>query len=227
MYRQVFSFGGLVLLAGAVALATPGSSQAQHSGGHGGGGHAGGGHVSGGHFDSGHFNGGHFGGFNNGRGRFGFPNARSGFFYPYYGYYYNDYPYYGGDYSYSYTYPDTGSGAVYDSRTTTANYQSLYPPTIASTQPDTQAHMTVRVPADARIWFEDHATASTGAVREFSSPPLPAGGRYTYNIRATWTENGHDVTQTRQIDVTAGARVDVEFPVKPEPTGQPSIKAPI
>ena len=78
-------------------------------------------------------------------------------------------------------------------------------------------------PGAARLWFEDTQTTTTGAVREFASPPLTPGTQYTYTVRATWTENGRDVTQTQQVGVTAGARVAVDFPVKPESTGQPSV----
>ena len=44
MIRQALSFSSLLFLAGATALATPGSVLAQHAGG----GHAGGGHFGGG-----------------------------------------------------------------------------------------------------------------------------------------------------------------------------------
>src|SRR6267378_6768167 len=79
MFRKAFSFGGLLLLAGAAVLVTPGSGQAQHrgGGGHGGGFHAGGFHAGsmhGGRFHHGGFNHGgfHHGGFNHGGFNHGF-----------------------------------------------------------------------------------------------------------------------------------------------------------
>ena len=66
MIRQALSFGGLLLLAGATALATPGSALAQRGGG---------GHAGGAHFGGAHFGGAGFGGFRgrsfNGPARFG------------------------------------------------------------------------------------------------------------------------------------------------------------
>src|SRR5439155_12546832 len=92
------------------------------------------------------------------------------------------------------------------------------PATVASdtpAQPSNTAHVTVTVPADAEIWFQGTKTTSTGAVREYQSPPLAPGTRYTYELRARWSQNGHEVTQTQQVEVTAGIRVNAHFPVKP------------
>ena len=223
MIRQALSFAGLLFLGGAVTLATPGSGLAQHGGGHGGGGHAGGG-FSGGHFGGAHFGGGYGGfhpGYYGGRGRSfygGYSPFYYGGYYPYsYGY---GVPYYTGydtsDYSYGDAYLNSASVPPYDPAGTT---QSLYlPPT--QSHNGTSAHVTVRVPADARLWFEDAQTTTTGAVREFSSPSLTPGTKYTYTVRATWNENGHEVTQTQQVGVTAGARVTVDFPEKSEVTNE-------
>jgi hypothetical protein len=114
MLRKVFSCGGMLLLAGAVILATPGPSQAR-GGGHGGGGHFGGGHFGGGHFGGAHFGGAHFGGAHFGGGHFGGARFggfhRGGFgYYPFYGLY-GAYPSYGG---YGY-YPSYGGYNYYPS----------------------------------------------------------------------------------------------------------------
>src|SRR5215472_962600 len=68
-----------------------------------------------------------------------------------------------------------------------------------STQTITSARVTVRLPDEARLWFENTPTKSTGAVREFSSPPLTPGMQYAYTVRATWAENGKEVTQMRHV----------------------------
>src|SRR5262249_34540729 len=75
-----------------------------------------------------------------------------------------------------------------------SGYQAVEPPSTvspdtAAAQADSTAHVTVRVPANAQLWFEGSPTTSTGPVREFQSPPLRPG-RYTYAIRARWSENG-------------------------------------
>ena len=45
------------------------------------------------------------------------------------------------------------------------NSQSLYPPAAAAAQADTIASVTVRVPADARLWFENTPTTTAGGIR--------------------------------------------------------------
>jgi uncharacterized protein (TIGR03000 family) len=120
MFRNIFWSGVLLVLAGTMVLALPGSVRAQH---HGGGGHFGGGHAAAFHagsFHSGAFHPGiahvgsfhHMNGFNhvhpntfvhfhsNAFFRRGFPFVNGSFFpfvggYPLYGGYYGDYPDYG------------------------------------------------------------------------------------------------------------------------------------
>jgi uncharacterized protein (TIGR03000 family) len=65
----------------------------------------------------------------------------------------------------------------------------------------------VRVPANAEIWFEGQKTSQMGSFRRFISPPLEPGKEYTYEIRASWTEEkGPPQEQKRQINVRAGER---------------------
>jgi uncharacterized protein (TIGR03000 family) len=220
-----------------VVLVTPGSGQAQH---HGGGGHGGGFHGGGFNhgglnhgFNHGAFNhGGLNHGFNHGafnHGAFHHRGFRGGGlrWYPgYYGYY-GAWPYYYGYYPYSYdAYSYGSSSPAYDSGYygayggVTSSYPDSYFP--ATAQPDTSAHVTVSVPADAEIWLEGTKTTSTGSVREYQSPPLTPGIRYTYEVRARWNENGQQVTQTQQVKVTAGAHVSVKFPVQPTKAPTPA-----
>ena len=91
-----------------------------------------------------------------------------------------------------------------------------------ATPVDTTAHVTATVPADAEIWIDGTKTTSTGAVRQFQSPPLTTGQQYSYEVRAGWSEHGHEVIQTQNVAVTAGAHVTVSFPVSPKTAGQAS-----
>jgi uncharacterized protein (TIGR03000 family) len=244
MFQKTFSFAGILLLAGAALLVTTSPSQAQRGGGHFGGAHFGGAHFGGAHFGGTHFGGAHFGGGHFGRGHFGgFPGLYYGFYpyynypsygsYPYYNYPYdNYYPYsypydYGGsssyDYgSYPYSSPSLGSGSAYYPVAPSSYQPSGTVSTVTPAPSDTGAHLTVNVPAGAEVWFDGTATTSTGQVRQFDSPPLKPGSRYSYEVQARWKENGQEVTQTQQVKVAAGARVNVTFPVPPETTGQPS-----
>ena len=50
----------------------------------------------------------------------------------------------------------------------------------------------------------------------FQSPPLDPGRNYTYEVRARWTEDAKEVSQTRKVRVRIGQRVTVDF-TRPEP----------
>jgi uncharacterized protein (TIGR03000 family) len=80
-----------------------------------------------------------------------------------------------------------------------------------------RAHVHLRVPANAEVWFEGTRTPATGAVRNFRSPPLQSGERYVYEVRARWRQGGRPVTQTQRVIVEAGANVTVTFPVRTAP----------
>jgi len=225
MFRKVLCSWGLVTLAGAAVLLTAAPAGAQ-------------GHFGGAHF--GGFHSGHVGGYNPSFGYhpgYGY-RAFSGS-HPEYGYrpYYNYggtypylyYPYYGSSYGsgggddpwYTETYgdppvalppsytPDTAPGArqtpPYPSAAVTATRVAELDPT---------AHIAMRVPEEAEIWFDGVKTTSTGEFRAFQSPPLTPGRRYAYEVRARWGENGHEVTQTQKVTVSAGADVTIRFPAE-------------
>ena len=234
MFQKAFSVSGPLAVAVAVVLMTASPSQAQgrsgggHFGGYRGGGSVGGYH--GGYYHGGyqHYNyhpyvGNHY--YNNGY-------YSSHGHYPYYGYY-PDYgssvwtgtssdPGYavsGGDYPPAYvTAPGSDSAA-------SGTVQSFYPssgvtPGSALIQANTPAQISLRVPDNAQVWFDGVKTTSSGSVRQFRSPPLTPGQRYTYEVRARWLENGREVTQTQQVAVTAGASARADFPVPPGAGGQ-------
>jgi uncharacterized protein (TIGR03000 family) len=71
--------------------------------------------------------------------------------------------------------------------------------------------ITVRVPANAQIWFDGEKTNQMGSMRTFISPALNPDRDFVYHIRAQWTENGQTVDKTRRIDVHAGDRLFVNF----------------
>jgi uncharacterized protein (TIGR03000 family) len=74
------------------------------------------------------------------------------------------------------------------------------------------AKVTVRLPADAKLWVDGKPTKQTGPVREFVTPPmLRAGLIYRYTFKAEWTENGRTVTQERPAQVRATGSTNVNF----------------
>jgi uncharacterized protein (TIGR03000 family) len=246
MIRNAF-FTALLVAAGLIFL-IPGAGFA---GPRGGGGHSSGGYHSGGsyHYGGGYHNGGsyhpYYGGYHGGEG-YHYGSGYHDSYHPYYGGYYNNWyryrPYYGGYYGYyPYDFSDFGpvinpapvdSGLSYqpplspvDGFTLNGSTPSSDQPAPASTSPApadaTSAHFTVNVPADAQLWLDNTPMTSVGAVREFVSPPL-APGWYTYSVKASWNENGHNVTQTQQLQLRAGAQVSVKFPVAPGATPAPA-----
>jgi len=179
---------------------------ARGHGGHGGGGH--GGH--GGNFHHGGFGG--FYGFPYGFGFYGF--GYPGFYgygYPVYGYGYLGLYGYGGS-GYGYPFPPSGyypgpgiqGHGPFDS--------DAYPPSVSpNSARGLPVTVTLKVPANAEVWFNGAKTTQTGAVRQFQSPPVEPGATYEYEIRVTWPEFGQPVTQTRHVTVRAGQNVDLDF----------------
>jgi uncharacterized protein (TIGR03000 family) len=74
------------------------------------------------------------------------------------------------------------------------------------------------------IWLEGTKTLQTGTSRAFISPPLEAGHRYVYEIRARWQQDGKEVEQAQTVTVRAGSRVRVLFPTAPEPETLPDAQ---
>jgi uncharacterized protein (TIGR03000 family) len=208
MYRNFVSSTKLALIAAVVLLAIPGTSEAQRGGRGGGGGGGGGGRGYGG---GGYYGGGFYGdrGFGYGGG-FGL-GLGLGLGYPYYGggYYYGD-----PGYSVGPTYYDNG---VFPA---TSTYNSFYPPDTSSPMSTSKPAMVeVQVPPDAEILFEGQKTNQTGSFRQFQSPPLEPGSKYSYTVTAKWMSNGQPMTQERTVPVAPGMRSFVSF-LQPAPTNQ-------
>jgi uncharacterized protein (TIGR03000 family) len=208
MFRTAHTLGCILVLSVAAVLVTPGLSQAQR-GGHGGGGHYSGAHV-GGYRGAVHVGGYHAGGYH---GDYRYPYARPYYgSYGYYPYLYNTYPSYDSGYFGSYGAAPPYYGDATYGTPSSDTYQAFYPPPAARIPSDTSAQISVSVPAGAEIWFDGAATTSTGTVRQFNSPPLTPG-KHAYQIRARWSENGHEATQSQRVEVTPGAQINMSFPI--------------
>jgi uncharacterized protein (TIGR03000 family) len=173
-----------------------------------------------------------------GRGNWGRGNwgGASGYGQGYYGYGYSPYGYGYSPYGYGYSprygygsswyYPNYGYSSYYyepdyyGTNQGFSNFQPMYNQNFNDygaqgqgqfPQDANTAHIMVRVPANAEIWFEDHKTQQTGQVREFVSPPLSPNTDYSYHVRARWMENGREVTRDRNVPVRAGSMVNVDF----------------
>ena len=116
-------------------------------------------------------------------------------------------------------------------RSYSPTYYAVYPSAVGSTSPSYAAtssegyyntsttaasgkrpvHVNLRVPGDAKIWFDGSQTKQTGTARSFVSPPLDAGQEYAYQIRVQWKQDGKDVKQTRQVTVHAGDVINLSL----------------
>jgi uncharacterized protein (TIGR03000 family) len=99
------------------------------------------------------------------------------------------------------------------------------------------AYLRVKVPAGAELLVDGTRTKQSGAERLFESPPLPAGKRFVYNLKATWKEDGKEVVREKVVRVEAGKETSIDFlqstgdteakppePGKEEPAPEPTPK---
>jgi uncharacterized protein (TIGR03000 family) len=89
------------------------------------------------------------------------------------------------------------------------SYTAYYPQ--AQTVEGNTMKIQMHVPSDSRVWIEGEETSTSGAVRNFVSPPLDPGREYVYHIRVQWDENGKAVERKREVKVHAGDRINLNF----------------
>jgi uncharacterized protein (TIGR03000 family) len=83
---------------------------------------------------------------------------------------------------------------------------------------DRATQVSLRVPANAEVWFDGNPTQQRGERRTFVSPPLDSDKTMHYEVRARWVDaNGQKVEQTRRVAVRAGQLSMVDF-LRPEST---------
>jgi uncharacterized protein (TIGR03000 family) len=92
-----------------------------------------------------------------------------------------------------------------------------------------RANVTVRLPADAKLFAEGKQLNLTGAERQFVSPPLPTDQEFVYKFTAEYDRNGETVSVSKKVTVRAGAKASVEFTdlTAAKPTPAPSAPASI
>ncbi len=75
----------------------------------------------------------------------------------------------------------------------------------------TRATIIVKVPADAKVFFDDEPTRQIGTLRTFSTPALQPGKEYHYDLKIEVVRGGQVLSRTRQVAVRAGqdTRVDL------------------
>jgi hypothetical protein len=74
----------------------------------------------------------------------------------------------------------------------------------------TPTSLTLRVPANAKVWLQGRLTTSTGTVREFETESLRDGESWDdYDITVISEIHGRPWTTTRRVTLTAGTDLDL------------------
>ncbi|HYV37257.1 MAG TPA: TIGR03000 domain-containing protein [Gemmataceae bacterium] len=76
----------------------------------------------------------------------------------------------------------------------------------------TVAKVTVRLPADAKLFIDDISCPLTSETRSFDTPNLKPGQKYYYMVRAEVVRGGQKVQETQRVVLEAGQQVSVTFP---------------
>ncbi len=81
----------------------------------------------------------------------------------------------------------------------------------AATPLRSTATVNVLLPVGAELSFQGIEMGQTGDYRRFVTPPLVPGNSYTYDIRATWSERGREMTSDRRVAIQAGDQLTVDM----------------
>jgi uncharacterized protein (TIGR03000 family) len=73
------------------------------------------------------------------------------------------------------------------------------------------ATVVIKLPADAKLYFDDRPTKQAGAERTYVTPELTPGKEYEYQVKIEYMRDGRVMTRTQAITVRAGQTSRVEF----------------
>jgi uncharacterized protein (TIGR03000 family) len=87
---------------------------------------------------------------------------------------------------------------------------------VAFTDTDTASagvstRITVRLPANAKLFVDGVAVPTTSGTRTFDTPRLTPGHQYSYNMRAELVRDGRTRTEDKRVVFTPGEAVTVDF----------------
>jgi uncharacterized protein (TIGR03000 family) len=71
--------------------------------------------------------------------------------------------------------------------------------------------LTVRVPADAKVYINGNLTQTAGTQRRYVSMGLEQGRRYTYEVRAVLQRDGQQLADTKSVQVGSGDTAVMSF----------------
>jgi uncharacterized protein (TIGR03000 family) len=70
--------------------------------------------------------------------------------------------------------------------------------------------LTLKVPADAKVWLAGNVTSSTGELRQFETTNLSAGQTWkNYEIRVVTVVDGREQATSKVIELAAGQSLEL------------------
>ena len=88
-------------------------------------------------------------------------------------------------------------------------------PNVAPPAPNTpatdRATITVKLPPGATLFVDDRKSSSADPVRQFTTPPLPAGREFAYVMKAELVRDGRPEYLIQKVSFRAGDRITVDF----------------
>ncbi len=83
---------------------------------------------------------------------------------------------------------------------------------MAADQAPVQTRLTLRVPADAKVYLSGKSTQSSGEVRRFSSSRIAKGEQWAdYDVRVTVERGGRTITKEKRISLAGGDESEIAF----------------
>jgi uncharacterized protein (TIGR03000 family) len=74
-----------------------------------------------------------------------------------------------------------------------------------------QVALSIRVPSNAEVTVNGEKMTATGTTRQYTSSGLTAGQTYKYTVKATWNENGKQMSKERMVEAQPGQRTTVDL----------------
>lgn len=95
-------------------------------------------------------------------------------------------------------------------------------PLVETITPNGTASILLRVPAEAKVFIDNHPMKSTSTERLFTSPELEPGKNYFYTIRVVIEKDGKPVEESRRVVIRAGeiSRLAFDSPSNPRDDGR-------
>lgn len=85
------------------------------------------------------------------------------------------------------------------------------PATKPASFPPAPAKLTIKLPAEAKLFVDGVEAPLTSAERTFNTPTLEPGKDYVYTLKAEVAREGRTLSETKRVNFQAGKEVTVEF----------------